>query len=178
MSYEQYPISVKKGKEKELEFAKYLSKYGYTSTFSSKHVDKTEHWDIELSCVKYPDRKFCGFELPLKIDIKKVKGFSRHSGEDDSVHWLEFKNVYGGTGWLRGNADIIAFETFNTWIIVNRKLLEEWADENTIQQYVEYPYQALGKWYNRYAWGKKDLTTLVKTDTLRELGKEFPKQKI
>ena len=93
------------GKKVELEFAKVLVQ----PVFSSKEEDINEHWDVM--------DEFNGY----KYDVKAMKKRRRSETKPNPhYHWIELTNVNGKAGWLYGQADFIAFEIINQWIIVNR----------------------------------------------------------
>lgn len=130
-----------KGKKVEQEFAKQFSDV----SFSSKHEDINEHWDVKVS---------------HKYDVKGLKKRRRSDDSpDESVHWIEIKNVRGDKGWLYGEADYFAFELCEYWLIVDKLKLQEYIAENTIKQYSIIP--TLNKLYRRN--GREDIITLVST---------------
>ena len=68
---------------------------------ASSSDDKYKHIDIYWITPK---------NIKVGIDVKgrhKSKRSDRHY--DDSIQWLELKNVHGNDGWLKGQADYIAF---------------------------------------------------------------------
>jgi hypothetical protein len=66
----------------------------------------------------------------IGIDVKGVKKNSRNDNTcDDTIHWLELKNVQGKDGWLYGKAVYIAFRTFSDILFVKRDRLLSFALE-------------------------------------------------
>ena len=132
-------MSLAQGKEKEREFASMFNNV----SFANKTQDIKEHWDVSVT-----------------YDVKSLKRINRKGVPDENVHWIEFVNVRGGTGWLYGKADFFAFETLDYWVIVSRSKLQEFIEAkcknkewtNTKELY---------KLYRRE--GRKDIITLVKT---------------
>lgn len=62
------------------------------------------------------------------VDVKGLKRRSRSDfNVDDSITWLEFKNVYGENGSLYGAADYIAFRRLHSVVFVNRSKLADYA---------------------------------------------------
>jgi hypothetical protein len=58
------------------------------------------------------------------IDVKARKKISRNDSScTDDLLWVEFKNVAGNVGWLRGKAHYIAFEREKDFVIVRRQAL-------------------------------------------------------
>jgi hypothetical protein len=106
------------------------------------------HWDIED-------------ENGIRYDVKAMKRLRRQDPEpDDSIHYVELRNVNGELGWLYGEADYIVFETRRYWIVVNRRTLMpfiEQATENSEQSLKPTVYRL----YQRN--GRKDLMTVVPT---------------
>ena len=75
-----------------------------------KHIDKYITQDNE------------GKAHTWSVDIKARKKTSRNDSQaQDDWIWIEFQNVRGNAGWLYGEADNIAFETQDDFIIVDRK---------------------------------------------------------
>jgi len=58
------------------------------------------------------------------IDVKAKKKISRSdSQEQDELLWVEFLNVQGREGWLRGQTDVIAFERNDDFVLIKRNYL-------------------------------------------------------
>ena len=95
----------KRGIKAEEEFAKLLIK----PVAASRDENIYEHWDLkDINGDTY--------------DVKAMKQYRSSDNEaTDRLHWIEFQNVDGNTGWLYGGADYIAFETRKWWIVVSRK---------------------------------------------------------
>ena len=95
-------------------------------------------------------------------DVKSRKKTSRRnkSVQDDLV-WIEYQNVRGFRGWLFGDADFIAFERENDFVVIPRKDLVKvcklLVDEKRFVLESKY---ALYKMYQRK--GRKDLLTMIK----------------
>ena len=103
------------------------------------------------------------------IDVKAKKRIARGDGktQDDFV-WLEFKNVGGGTGWLCGKTDIIAFEREKDFILVKRKdLLKMAYAKCDLNKNVNSSKDALYKGYSRK--GRNDLISIVKMIDILEI---------
>ena len=161
---------LKTGKEKEQQFAKdYLAFVkrnfldtdlsGYI-TFSEEKQDMFEHWDLRLA--------------NLKIDVKGLKKRRRSDTEvDDSIHWVEIKNINGNLGWLYGQADAFAFEAKHFWILVGKESLQELIAEKCSKKLTSSSPQ-LYKLYTRN--GRSDVITLVKTSDLMAIAGEFIKK--
>ena len=96
------------------------------------------------------------------IDVKSKKRIGRADGdEQDTIVWLEYKNVQGKEGWLVSEVDILAFERDDDFILVRRNILKDMADKLcNLADMVDKSYDALYKGYTRQ--GRKDLITQVK----------------
>ena len=93
------------------------------------------------------------------VDIKARKKTSRSdSNAQDEWIWIEFQNVRGNLGWLYGEADNIAFETQDGFVIVDRK-----------------SFLAKYKTYQRA--GRNDLLTMVELSKIIENCNHFVWQK-
>jgi hypothetical protein len=129
---------------------------------SSKHEDVYEHIDF-------------WWDSPRKgrigIDVKGLNKNKRGDNQyDDSIHWLELQNVQGKDGWLKGNAEYIAFKTNRNIIFVNRKKLLDFALEAIKNKAVVYdtPTQCYVP-YKRLKWGRDDLSLKALTSDLLKL---------
>jgi hypothetical protein len=101
------------------------------------------------------------------VDIKARKKTRRSddNAQDDWI-WIEFQNVRGNTGWLYGEADCIAFETQDNFVIVKKDSLIEYV-ENVVDmgKSVKHSSQARYKTYRRA--GRNDLLTMVELSEIK-----------
>jgi len=132
-----------KGKEKEREFA---SMFPFDNIrWATKDEDINEHWDLSIN--------------GIQIDVKAMKKLNRtDNNAEESIHWLEFVNVYGNNGWMKGSADYIAFEMESSWLIAHREGL---LDKCRAQIHREYRYKEPYYLYQRK--GRRDIITMVHT---------------
>jgi hypothetical protein len=66
----------------------------------------------------------------VSFDVKGMKKSSRNDSRiRDDIIWVEYQNVSGNDGWLKGEADFISFERENDYVIVGRKELLQFCDE-------------------------------------------------
>ena len=108
-----------------------------------KHIDKYITQDDE------------GELRTWSVDIKARKKTSRNDSQaQDDWIWIEFQNVRGNAGWLYGEADNIAFETQDDFIIVDRK-----------------SFLAKYKTYRRA--GRQDLLTMVELSQIKSNCEHF-----
>lgn len=132
---------LKKGFEVEREFAKLFKDVN----FSSQDEDINDHWDLKVS---------------FKFEVKGLKKRRRSDeGVDQTIHWVELKNVHGKVGWLYGEADYFVFELEKYWLIVDKIKLQEYIAENTVKEYTIVP--MINRLYKRT--DRKDVCTLVST---------------
>ncbi len=111
------------------------------------------------------------------VDIKARKKTSRNdSSAQDEWIWIEFQNVRGNLGWLYGEADKIAFETQDSFVIVDRKSLIDYV-ENAVDMAkpVRKSYLAKYKTYQRA--GRNDLLTMVELSEIQKNCNHFVWQK-
>ena len=107
------------------------------------------------------------------VDIKARKKTSRSNSQaQDDWIWIEFQNVRGDVGWLYGEADRIAFETQDNFIIVDRSSLIDYV-ENVVDmgKSVKYSSQAQYRTYRRA--GRNDLLTMVELSEIKKNCKHF-----
>ena len=98
-------------------------------TLGGKCWDSTEEED------KYDHIDFW-WESPKKgiigIDVKGLKKSKRHDKEyDDTINWLELRNVYGKPGWVYGKSEYVAFRTKKDILFVKTVKLRDFAEKMT-----------------------------------------------
>ena len=103
------------------------------------------------------------------IDVKSKKRIGRSDvDEQETIVWLEYKNVQGKDGWLVSKVDILAFERDDDFILVKRKNLLRMANELcNLKETVDKSSDALYKGYTRK--GRQDLITQVMMKDVMEL---------
>lgn len=113
----------------------------------------------------------------ITFDVKAMKKISRSSNKVSSdLVWIEFKNVSGKSGWLYGKSQYIAFEREEDYVIVLRKELLNFCEQNVKKEKVFYSKDALYKLYTRD--GRKDVISIIRMDDLiKELSPIFWKKK-
>ena len=85
----------------------------------------------------------------LSVDVKARKRLQRASTVlSDDLLFIEFKNVRGDPGWLYGQANIIAFEQVDGFILVNRVDLLDLAETKIMNDYAKSP--SLYRLYRRF----------------------------
>ena len=126
-------------------------------------------WEIEKTSTEDDILKHIDFSMKWKPDgpLYTVDVKARNTAEEGEETWIEMRNVNGTAGWLYGEADMIAFEQADRFIVVERDKLRIWIEENVEREYVTLAHQALMKVYTR--GGQKDMLTLVKTYHLKGL---------
>lgn len=156
---------ISKDKEAEVAFATMAAKQGYEVTHSSRMADYIEHWDY---IIKKADKS-------LKIEVKSQKKFSRHhsTGFMEDYAWVELHGVTkNNMGWLYGKADLIAFETKDSFILVPKDGLRNFTIQKTNGQNPAFtlttPEDMLYKKYTR-GIDRCDIIVLVAMRHLRQL---------
>ena len=107
------------------------------------------------------------------VDIKARKKTRRSddNAQDDWI-WIEFQNVRGNTGWLYGEADYIAFETQDNFVIVKKDSLIEYVEGAVdMGKSVKYSGEAKYKTYRRA--GRNDLLTMVELSEIKNNCEHF-----
>jgi hypothetical protein len=143
---------LKKGKEAEYLLCELFKIFGETK-MASEYEDIHEHWD---------------FSFTINIDVKTMKKLNRNDEDyNEDIHWLELRNVHGKKGWVHGKAQVIAFETKKSWILVERPRLIELLDSKIIdkENFVTSP--KLYRIYRRS--NRKDAIVLVFTNDLKNI---------
>lgn len=131
-------------------------------TRSTKYEDMFKHIDFWWDSPK---------KGRIGIDVKGLNKNKRGDTEyDDTIHWLEIQNVKGKDGWLKGEAEYIAFRTNTNIIFVNRKKLLDFALESIKNKEVVYdtPMECYVP-YKRLKWGRDDLSLKALNSDLLKL---------
>ena len=83
--------------------------------------------------------------------------------------WLEYTNVNGNKGWLRGEALYIAMhiKELDAFSIYYREELLKFVEEN-VQEETTYKNDYF-KFYTRKKWGKKDMVVKVRYEDIKHL---------
>lgn len=145
------------GENAESSFFETAKKYEY-EIWRSSEAEEIRHIDFHIKTTN---------GLKFSVDVKSMKKTKRSdSTVNNDFLWVEFKNVLGFKGWLYGDADFIAFERENDFLIVNRKslarLCEKLVDLTRLNEDAKIPLYTA---YQRK--GRKDLLSLIKvTDIL------------
>lgn len=115
---------------------------------------------------------YCHFDIvmddSIKVDVKQLKKRNRtDAAEDPSIHFVEFQNVNGDKGWLYGQADYIAFEQPDCFIMVDRKKLGKYYCDimkGNTEVVISNDEKQLHTWYTRK--GRLDVMIMVNTSDL------------
>ncbi|QEQ00790.1 hypothetical protein FFX45_04970 [Thermosynechococcus sp. CL-1] len=163
--YDGQGENLKRGLKAEDAFLELARKQGFQVHHASEAADIHEHWDCLL--IK-------GHES-LKVDIKAVKKIQRQDPQPQHQYtWIELQGVRD-RGWLfGGHSDYIAFQTLNSFILVQRTALIAFVQKNVdLAVLVTQPTEALKKHQGKYPVyrrsGRSDRLILVETDILRQL---------
>lgn len=157
MTKNHFIESVKEGDAAENLFIFEAERRGYFIERSTKYENINNHIDCWI--LKNHKR--------VSIDVKARKRLTRNNAKySDDFIWIEFKNVAGKKGWINGDQDIIAFEVYNAFILVNRLELLDLLMRtiNMDAPFVESPRYALYRLYQRK--GRLDLITKIKKEDL------------
>ena len=151
------------GEKTEQLFKNLAESKGYTVKNASKEENIFKHVDFFLAKLKKGE----GVKS-TSVDVKARKK-NKRSDEffDDDWTWLEFVNVNGQDGWLKGKAEFISFERAEDFVIVPREPLLNWAKEQikiknkgvSIKAMAKNAADAKYKYYTRS--GRQDLLTQV-----------------
>mgnify|MGYP003650210632 FL=1 len=140
-------------------FEEVAKKENFIVLKSSLSEDRYKHIDffLEQDHFKY------------SVDVKARKKTNRDDAKvNDEWTWIEFKNVLGRKGWLYGEADYIAFERADDFLMVNRENLVKFCEDKVdLETMVSRAYQAEYKVYQRQ--GRRDLITRIRMDDLTNL---------
>jgi len=126
-------------------------------------------WEVEKASFVDDINKHIDYYVfnPL---LTKRRGFDIKKSSSPNEMWIEYTNVNGNDGWLRGQSDCIAFyldDTDRRFLVVDRdELLDFW--ESVVDPVVtDDKRQAYLRAYQRD--GRKDLIAKVKEDDIKAL---------
>ncbi|MBI3742348.1 MAG: hypothetical protein HY257_11420 [Chloroflexi bacterium] len=153
--------SLERGARAQKKFIRAAYARGWRVAGPIHRQDMDEHWDVRI---EKGAEKF-------RVDIKAMKRIARadERAQDEWV-WVELHGVRAhDRGWLLdGKAELIAFETQNSFLLVPRANLaariSDWVDSQTI---VDSPERAQYKVYQRA--GRVDKIALIETQRLKEI---------
>lgn len=139
----------KKAEEVEQHFGQLMENLGHVVIKATTEEDIHEHWDLSYD--------------NIKVDVKMTKRVHRYDPlPDENFHYLEYQNVKGDPGWLYGQADKIAFEIEEYFILIAKLDLTHFFNKkNTNPNISETP--LLYRLYRRRNDGDQDIVMLVKT---------------
>lgn len=150
------------GQKAESDFVIFAKNKGWKVKPATKLQNTREHFDYILS----------KDGMSLKVDVKAEKRINRSDSETQSdLIWLEYLNGAGETGWLLGEADFIAFQEGDTYLVIPRKKLVDRAAELVSLNKVSSASKALYNLYTRFR--RKDLLTMVKRSDIADLHYEL-----
>jgi len=135
------------GRQIEKLFHDVLTSRGYKVEKTSVEDDKMKHIDY------YVNGK--GVDVKAKRSLNKI--------------WLELVNTSGYKGWLKGEAEYIAFhfEDFNHFKVFRREDLLSFVEENVTETCkTSKPFM---KFYNRGKWDGKDKIVKVSYNHIKHL---------
>lgn len=147
------------GRRAEELFVATAQKRGWTVAPAPKEADIHEHWDFEIRKDGYT----------RKVEVKAMK---RENRNDETLNpewvWIEFRNVRGEVGWLFGKANWIAFETADSFLIIDRHDLYQHVRRAVDREAkVESAREAKYKTYTRK--GRPDQIAQIRLDDLRKI---------
>lgn len=148
----KYALEEKHGKKAEDRFEELAIDSGYEVTQSSNYDNMAKHIDFYLQHSK-------GIEC-FTVDVKARKKSTRSdSSYNDELVWIEFHNVQGRNGWLYGEADKIAFEREDDFVLIPRVGLAKFCEKAVAPFFVKNSTDAVYKCIQRN--GRKDVISKV-----------------
>jgi hypothetical protein len=141
-----------KGNAAEQKFQNLANELGWDVIESTIDSDRYEHIDFVITWgnPQNPHEPAASYSVDVKAQ-----------NELADCTWIEIRNTQGEAGWLYGNADLIAFDKGDKFVVVEREVLKDWIEENVAKEYVTEARDAHMKVYSRP--DKNDMLTLVKT---------------
>lgn len=100
--------STRCGQEAENKFISDAIGHGWVYLRHANRIEDIQmHWDLMFR----KDGK------RVTVDVKAHKHECRNGPLLENWFWIEWQNVHGNDGWIKGLSDYIAFEYFNEWYI-------------------------------------------------------------
>jgi hypothetical protein len=156
-----YKDSREIGESAQSQFAKIARQKSWQVTPAPGECDRNEHWDFLIEKGK---RSF-------RVDVKSRKRIGRRDAAfQDEWIWIELHSVRKhDAGWLyRGSSDLIAFETKDSFVMVQRsdliRLVEKLVD---FKSRVSTAKEAKYKIYSRR--NRPDKITLIELEKVKTL---------
>ena len=107
--------SLSLGQSAENRFYEYYQSHHRMIRCSTKYENTKKHYDF----IVFEDH----LKQFVKIEVKAIKAKKRNMEPDETIVYIEILNIDGFAGWIYGEADYIAFQTFSGFTIVSRKEL-------------------------------------------------------
>lgn len=140
------------GLEAERAFFERMQKECKEVTRAEKKENQDKTYDVICDGVKY--------------DVKGQKRLNREDTAYSDIVWLEFKNVRGDDGWLKGESDKIAFLRNKNFLIVDRVKLRDRA-RSLCKNLTILPWKEHARLYQRR--GRKDIMMYVNFSDIEDL---------
>jgi hypothetical protein len=146
------------GKAERL-FASVAGNLGYKIKASTELENKIKRVDFYLE----KDKEIKGVDVKAR---KKICGSDKNY--TDHWTWVEFRTADGYNGWMYGEADYIAFEKKDYFLVVNTQSLKKLA-ENLIDRSKEFVKSCEEAKYRIYQRRGQEELSLIKTSDIRQL---------
>lgn len=138
--------------------------------YTKEDLDRICHIDLLA--------KFSGDDRRTTMDVKGPRRLRRQDDDFNyNIEYIEFANIYGGTGWIRGKADYITFVTNKDIIFANREKLYDHSCGMIAGNTPIFVGNIVEKYENDYLHklsrrkDRQDLLTIVETDEVRDVAK-------
>ena len=145
--------SAEMGETAEQMYEKAVKAQGKSVRKASRYEERVQHIDRWIGDKRWrPNKNQTMRDKPqIRVAIKAMRIVSRSSDEPQSEWlWVEFKNVSGGSGWLYGDATLLATEVEEGFYLLYLKSLRSWAEHKVNRkEKVTNPNHAYYKSYSR-----------------------------
>lgn len=143
-------------------FIKEAESRGWKCTKADDKDDMFGHWDIMIAKKK----------ISKLIEVKGLKRIDSTKDLDDSLILIEYTNVSGDIGWVRGISDYVAFLVKEGFVFVPTTKLRAYSEKviNWSAKPIPSPQNKKAYVvYQRSQWGQKDLFAYVTKDEIMAL---------
>lgn len=149
------------GDKAERMFVSLAGKRGYKVRHSTLNENKMSRIDFFLE----------KNNILKSFDVKARKKISyKDSSYNDNWTWVEFMTADGFPGWLYGEADYIAFEKKDSFLLVDRISLKN-LSESLVDKKKEFAKLAWDAKYRIYQRRDNEEIALIKTDDIKRLNR-------
>ena len=166
----KYPKSIAEGSFAEKKFYEAAVKRNFTAYKTDLETDQYDHVDYTIE--KQINNTVC----KRSVEVKGLKRRNRNDDDfDDTIVWIEYKNVNGGTGWTFAKAQLFVFKLKYSFLVASaeevRQLLQKLKDDNKLSSDIKMTNPDIDNLvYQKYTrYGNKEIIMMVHRSDIENL---------